>query len=265
MGNECRQPGGRAVERLPPYVRCCSAFSGMYGMYCGKKTCDVLKKEKLMKYTFCEKMMWFAMTPTMFRWLKQQRPDWDAAKLKRMSKWTYRKMIDRTPDIGALSKNPLRMCLSGGAVWLSVYESADGKMDETLFQGLVTAGMESPLIRSSFKKKQVFTHPAQEKMVAVAKVSNQISDSPFNWKREVIPGRDADEYTINYHQCGLCALGRQENLFHLVKYLCVLDTLSVDWMGGVLYRNHTIAIGGACCDFYICRKGSRWERERQKR
>ena len=44
------------------------------------------------------------------------------------------------------------------------------------------------------------------------------------------------EYTILYHQCGLCALGRQEGLPHLVPYLCALDTMSVDWMGGRLYR-----------------------------
>lgn len=33
--------------------------------------------------------------------------------------------------------------------------------------------------------------------------------SPFQWDTEVILGRDAEEYTIIYRQCGLCALGRQ--------------------------------------------------------
>lgn len=39
--------------------------------------------------------------------------------------------------------------------------------------------------------------------------------------------------------------------------------MSVDWMGGQLYRTKTLAAGGDCCDFYICKKGSRWDKERQ--
>lgn len=44
--------------------------------------------------------------------------------------------------------------------------------------------------------------------------------------------------------------------------MCVLDTLSVEWMGGVLYRTKTLAGGGDCCDFYMCKKGSKWDAER---
>lgn len=75
--------------------------------------------------------------------------------------------------------------------------------------------------------------------------------------------RDTEEYTIRYRQCGLCALGRQEGLPHLVPYLCALDTLSIDWMGGALYRTKTLAAGGDCCDFYICKKDSKWDREQK--
>lgn len=78
-------------------------------------------------------------------------------------------------------------------------------------------------------------------------------------------GRDADEYTIRYRQCGLCALGRQEGLAHLVPHMCLVDIQSVEWMGGTLYRTKTLAAGGDCCDFYICRKGSRWDEEKSAR
>ena len=82
---------------------------------------------------------------------------------------------------------------------------------------------------------------------------NAAPGGEFNWQAEVILGRDAEEYTILYHQCGLCALGRQEGLPQLVKYLCSLDTMSIGWMGGALYRTQTLAAGGDCCDFYICK------------
>lgn len=217
-----------------------------------------------MKYSYCETLMWHAMTPSMFRWLKGQKPDWDSSKLRREAKKIYRQMTARTPDIGALSQNSLRICLSGGMVWLSVYEAAAGKMDEDCFAGMVLASMEAPLIKSSFQRKELFSAQAQKKRLEKAKSGNAVSDSPFNWNTEVILGRDADECTILYRQCGLCALGRQEGLLHLVRHMCVLDILSVEWMGGVLYRTKTLATGGDCCDFYVCRKGSKWEAERNE-
>lgn len=219
-----------------------------------------------MKYTYCETLMWHALTPAMFSYLAKREPAWNMAVMKKQAKNIYKEMVQRTPDIGSLKENSLRICLAGGMVWLSVYEASEGKMSEECFAGLVEAGMEAPLVRKSFegKAKTAFTPETQRKRADNAVRGNAISDSPFNWNTEVILGRDADEYTINYHRCGLCALGRQEGLLRLVPYMCILDIKSVEWMGGVLYRTKTLAEGGDCCDFYICRKGSEWDLEKRK-
>jgi len=204
------------------------------------------------------------MTPAAFRYLSKEEPDGNAAALKRRSKQNYRQMIARTPDIGSIAENSLRICLAAGMLWLSVYEAAEGKMSEKHFAGMVDASMNAPLVKASFvrKAKSAFTLRAQKKRAASAVRANAGPGGSFNWQAEVILGRDADEYTILYRQCGLCALGRQEGLSHLVPYMCALDTLSTDWMGGRLYRTKTLASGGDQCDFYICRKGSRWDKEK---
>lgn len=219
-----------------------------------------------MKYTACEALLWHALTPAQFRWLARQKPDWPLDALKRAAKVRYREMAARTPEIGSLFQNSLRVCLAAGMVWLSVYEAAGGKMDETCFAGMVQASMEGPLVKASFKSKEktAFTLRAQQRRAANAAKANALSDGPFNWNAEVILGRDADEYTINYHRCGLCALGRQEGLPQLVQYMCVLDVRSIEWMGGTLYRTKTLATGGDRCDFYICRTGSRWDEEKRR-
>lgn len=219
-----------------------------------------------MKYTFCEKLMWHALTPTLFQWLKRREPGWDLPALKRESKRIFGEMVERTPEIGSMKENSLRVCLSAGIVWLSVYEAAGGRMDEACFGEMVQASMEAPLVKGSFraKAKIAFTRKAQQKRAENAKRGNARADGPFHWKAEVELGRDADEYTIRYSQCGLCALGKQEGLERLIPYTCALDILSVAWMGGVLYRTKTLATGGDCCDFYICRKGSKWEKEREE-
>ena len=41
--------------------------------------------------------------------------------IKRLSKDNYKAIIKRTPDIGSFRKNPLRISLAGGMLWLSVY------------------------------------------------------------------------------------------------------------------------------------------------
>lgn len=34
-------------------------------------------------------------------------------------------------------------------------------------------------------------------------------------------------------------------------------------MGGVLYRTGTLAEGAEKCDFYVCKKDSKWDKERK--
>lgn len=218
-----------------------------------------------MKYCCCETVIWHAMASAAFRYLAQQEPEWDISALKRRARRVYRQMVARTPDIGSMAENPLRVCLTAGMLWLSIYEAAQEKMSEERFEGMVIASMNAPLVKASFtgKGKSAFTLKAQKKRADNAARANAGPGGAFNWKAEVIFGRDADEYTILYHQCGLCALGRQEGLPHLVPYMCALDTLSLGWMGGRLYRTKTLASGGDQCDFYICRKGSKWDRARQ--
>ena len=213
-----------------------------------------------MTYTYCEAVMWHIMMPAAFRYLSETEPDWDISALKRRSKQVYRQIVSRTPDIGSMMNNPLRVCMTGGMLWLSVFEAAEGRMSEEHFEGMVNASMKTPLVQKSYRSKAkiAFTLKAQKKRMAFA-ARTDAAENPFQWDAEIILGRDAEEYTILYHQCGLYALGRQEGLPHLVPYMCALDTMSIDWMGGVLHRTKTLAAGGDCCDFYICKKNSKWD------
>ena len=105
-----------------------------------------------------------------------------------------------------MMENPLRVCLTGGILWLSIYKAAEEKMSEKRFEGMVSASMRSPLVVAAFrgKAKTAFTLKAQYKRAATASLADA-DRNPFQWNAEVIFGRDAEEYTILYHQCGLCA------------------------------------------------------------
>lgn len=60
-------------------------------------------------------------------------------------------------------------------------------------------------------------------------------------------------------------LGRKLGHSELVPYMCQMDYISVDMMGGVLHRTKTLATGGDCCDFYVCKKGSKWDTTEKNR
>ena len=86
-----------------------------------------------------------------------------------------------------------------------------------------------------------------------AAIKSQSSEYEMDWKstfRRVSP----DNYEFTYTKCGLCELGRRENCFHLIKYLCMTDYVSFDLGGARLVRNHTLANGDECCDFHVFRK-----------
>lgn len=213
-----------------------------------------------MKNSLCEKIMWYVLSPTIFQFIKQYWKDIDIKNVKRISKKNYKDMIKRTPDIGSLRKNPLRVCLTSGILWLSIYEAIEGKMDQEQFGEMVSATMEAPILKKNFQKQKAFDIKTQKKKIEKNKIANAVSDSEFNWNTELILGRDENEYTVIYHRCGLCALGKQEHHEELIPYMCKMDYETIAMMGGVLKRKGTIATGADCCDFYICKKGSKWDK-----
>ncbi|MDO5546194.1 MAG: L-2-amino-thiazoline-4-carboxylic acid hydrolase [Eubacteriales bacterium] len=211
-----------------------------------------------MKNTICEKFMWCAMKGTILKFLGSEWPDGDLKSIRSRFREEYQKMRAEVDDIGPMTKNPLRICLTGGIIWLAAYEACDGKMDEELFSRMITNTMESPVFRMAFGAKDPFDRKKQEKKVAAFKTANEISGSEFNWHTDYTPGRDETEYFCTYRRCGLCALGRKYGHPELIPYMCQMDYISIDMMGAVLYRTQTLAAGGECCDFHVVKKDSKW-------
>ena len=149
-----------------------------------------------MTYTYCERLMWAAIAPAAFRYLARQELGWDISALKQLSKQIYRQMVSRTPDIGSMMENPLRVCLTGGILWLSIYKAAEEKMSEKRFEGMVSASMRSPLVVAAFrgKAKTAFTLKAQYKRAATVEYRGHLRPGcrgiydPLPPVRSVCPG-----------------------------------------------------------------------------
>ena len=215
-----------------------------------------------MKKTLCERILWVGITPTIWNYFKKEFSDLDLKNAKIIAKNNYSEILARTPDIGGLSKNPLRVSLTVGILWIAVYNAMkelNYNISKEKFGEMVIETGNAPIIKKSCEKKNPFSDNFQKKKIKKDKISNEMSDSEFNWNTETVQGRDQDEYRVNYHKCGLCALVRQENCVELLPYMCKLDYILIEQMGAVLIRTKTLANGDNMCDFYICKKGSKWE------
>lgn len=211
-----------------------------------------------MKNTICEKFMWAAMKGTILKFLSSELSESDVRAIKSKFKNRYKTMLSEVDDIGPLTKNPLRICLTGGIIWLAAYEACEGKMNEDMFSRMITDTMNSPLFKKAFGAKDPFVAEKQQKKVISFKGANEISDSEYNWYTDYTPGRDETEYFCTYRKCGLCTLGRKTGHPELIPYMCQMDYISIDMMGATLYRTKTLATGGDCCDFHVVKNGSQW-------
>ena len=162
-----------------------------------------------MKYTYCEKIIWYAMYKPIINFLKDKHSNWKMKLLKTNAKKRYKEIITELPDIGILSKNSLRVCLSSAALWLSFYETCEEKIEEEEFENMVKATINSLLITKAFSAKKPFTKKFQLPKAKKVKRDNAASNSEFNWQTEFIKGRDENEYTIIYKKCGICALAKK--------------------------------------------------------
>ncbi|MFP5521505.1 L-2-amino-thiazoline-4-carboxylic acid hydrolase [Peptococcus simiae] len=212
-----------------------------------------------MKKTACEKILWLALAPSSLAFIRKAWKDIPLRQVKKQAKANYTAMVNRTPDIGPYRANPLRLCLAGGMVWLSIFDAMDGKMTSEDFGKMIQSTLEASWLKALLSRQNRFSRRAQEKSYRQTLRANAASDSAFNWQAEVRLGRDENEYTMIFHQCGLCALGRQEGHEDLIPYMCQLDFAMIDLAGGCLKRTGTLATGADCCDFYIYKKGSKWD------
>ncbi len=159
-------------------------------------------------------------------------------------------MVKRTPTLP--KGNPFIGNILIGCYVLSFYKAAPDLINEDIFHELVIALCYSKPMVNGHKNENAF----DEKMLKQKEQDPLLSQSSIHemdW-RYSIDCKDRNTYDITYTRCGLCQLGKRENCFHLIKYLCEADYITYSLMGAELKRAHTLANGDECCDFRISRK-----------
>lgn len=174
--------------------------------------------------------------------------------IKKKIHQTYRKMVERTPGLSKDSQFTGNLLM--GCYVLSFYKAYPSLISEEIFHELVLALCNSRPMVAGHKNADAF----DEKMLSQKEkdaLYSQNSSYEMDWRFTL--QRDRNSYDLIYSKCGLCELGRRENCFHLIRYLCEADFITYDLMGADLHRTDTLASGGECCDFHVSRKKEKKE------
>ena len=168
---------------------------------------------------------------------------------KKKVRSVYRAMVETTPPLSkgdSFTGNLLMGCYA-----LAFYKAYPDLISDTLFHQLVLTLCSSKPMVDGHKKEDAF----DEKMLIKKEkdaVLSQDANFEMGWKFTL--QRNEDSYDLTYMKCGLCQLGKRENCFHLIRYLCEADFITYDLMGADLRRTQTLANGGSCCDFHVSKK-----------
>jgi hypothetical protein len=206
-----------------------------------------------MKYDIYAKGMWTLLKGGFTKELSCFLSIADAKAIMVKGKQEYRKIIERTDGIGGMKKNPMTMNLMNGAMLIAIYKASTGRITTDQMGQIYKKAMSGNFFVKNFSKKDCFNAEWQKKRNESALKSQKRTFSN-DWVSEFRPGKNVNEYGINFYECGICKLCKQENCFELASQMCKYDYVMAAAMGAELTRTKTIAGGDQLCDFFYKKK-----------
>ncbi len=164
---------------------------------------------------------------------------------------TYKEIVLRSSDIGP--KNTL-LGAYGLAAYFIAMNRRDGLSPEQNCDILEKGLRSSKAYRMTMGSTEGYF--SEKHMEARRKWSKDTHQGKYknDWVVDVIEETPDFQFGLDYHECGVCKLCRDEGCPELAKYLCRLDFMTSDMMGIRLRRTMTLAEGGEKCDFRFSRK-----------
>ncbi len=167
----------------------------------------------------------------------------------------YKEIVLRAKDIGGSKNNLLSSYL------LAAYFIAMNRVDKLTLEeniDIMEQGMRKSKIIKTFMGNSD-GYFSEKKMAFRREWSTKTHERKFenNWVVDVVEKSDDFEFGLDYTECGVCKLCRDENCFEYAKYLCRLDYMLVEIMGLGLRRTMTLADGDDKCDFRFLKTGGK--------
>ena len=165
---------------------------------------------------------------------------------RREIRQAYREILERASDIGA--KNTLLFSYTLAAFFIAMNRVRTASPEENIAimeEGMRTSKMVKAMMGSG---KSYFSEKRMEERRSWSKQTHE-RQYANDWVVDVLEQSPDYRFGLDYTECGVCKLCRDEGCPELAKYLCSLDFMLVDLMGIRLKRTMTLAEGAPKCDF----------------
>ena len=170
----------------------------------------------------------------------------------RNGKREYRRLLSEADDLGP--GNPMAMNAYFAYVFAGAYLGSGKKISPGDMALVMTDVLNARLLRTYFGMTDLNRTPKkwETDMHKYAAWFQKHGDRyPVNWHVAFDEARHSDGSFYYFTRCPICEFCRREGLDGLMPALCATDETMFRLQHGRLLREHTLARGEACCDYWI--------------
>ena len=195
---------------------------------------------------------WMLLSPMIRRSLRKRYGQERAESALRNGKREYRNLLSRADELGP--GNPLAMNAYFAYVFAAVWLGSGKEIPSEEMGGVMADVLTSPLIRFYFgltdlNRDEKKWYREMKKYEAWYQKHGQ--EYPVNWEVHFDETLHRDGTYYFFTRCPICEFCNREGIGELMPYLCATDRVMFRLQHGVLHREHTIADGGAVCDYWV--------------
>jgi len=203
-----------------------------------------------MKYGLMGSVFPMLLGKIIYEYTAKAVPEIDIREFKKKHLKEYKAIVERTSSVGSPKENFLSPSVYLVCYVLAYYKAGKDKITMDIFDGMVDAVATSKTMKSFYSGKDCFSQKEIDKYVKGSARSKE-RKYPGDWVYDFSYDLSVPEYFITYHECALCKIAKQEDLFFLMPHLCPIDYPTIEYKGGKLIRHKTLGNGDDCCDFHV--------------
>ena len=177
----------------------------------------------------------------------------ELAKLSiKKGKTEYKRLLSRADDLGP--GNPMASNAYFAYVFAAAWLGGAKKLTPDEMGQIMTDVLGSKLMRLFFGMTDLNRQPKKwynEMKKYERWFEKHGAEYPVNWNVSFDDALHRDGSYYYFTRCPICELCEREGISELMPALCATDEVMFRLQHGRLYREHTIASGGAVCDYWI--------------
>ena len=170
----------------------------------------------------------------------------------RQGKVEYRGLLARADELGP--GNPMATNAYFAYVFAAAWLGGGKRLSPEEMGEVMTDVLSGPLLRTVFGMTDLNRTPQKwyrdmKKYEAWYKKHGE--SFPVNWVVHFDESLHRDGSYYYFTRCPICEFCQREGISELMPALCATDEVMFRLQHGRLYREHTIAGGGAVCDYWV--------------